>query len=345
MRRSAPLLAPRLAGWIALVALATGCGRPTDAPAPTPEPLGVTLRAPTPALRATRSVGEQPPLPTAIPAPTPTPVIHIVQPGETLIDIAQDYGVTLDALQVANGVLTPETLQIGQRLIIPLGPGAPLLAPRPAGSISGGGLLLPTPAPLPVSVRGAALYETPVGSIVVQGEILNTSGAALENTQVRVALLNDSGEEVAAATAFTALEVIPIDGKSPFGVLFAPSGVPPGAASFVVTPIRAEASTEPGSRYMPIAVTDQEGAVDGLQFKVGGSVANQGSATATGVNVVLTTYDDTGRVTGFRQATVGDGTLPAGATAEFEISIAPNGPHGLPPADYALAAQGQAAQP
>ena len=337
MRRSAPLLAPRLAGWIALVALATGCGRPTDAPAPTPEPLGVTLRAPTPALSATRSVGEQPPLPTAIPAPTPTPVIHIVQPGETLIDIAQDYGVTLDALQAANGVLKPETLQIGQRLIIPLRSGIP--------SATGGGLLLPTPAPLPVSVQGAALHETPVGSIVVQGEILNTSGAALENTQVRVALLNTSGEEVAAATAFTALEVIPIDGKSPFGVLFAPSGVPPGAASFVVTPIRAEASTEPGSRYMSIAVTGREGVVDGLQFKVGGSVANQGSATATGVNVVLTTYDDTGRVTGFRQATVGDGTLPAGATAEFEISIAPNGPHGLPPADYALAAQGQAAQP
>lgn len=329
MRRSAP--------WIALVALATGCGRPTDAPAPTPEPLGVTLPAPTLALRVTRPVGEQPPLPTAIPAPTPTPVIHVVQPGETLIDIAQDYGVTLDALQAANGVLTPETLQIGQRLIIPLGPGAP--------STSGGGLLLPTPAPLPVSVRGAALYETPVGSLVVQGEILNTSGVALENTQVRVALLNDSGEEVAAATAFTALEVIPMDGKSPFGVLFAPSDVPPGAASFVITPIRAEASTEPGSRYMPIVVTGQEGAVDGLQFKVSGSVANQGSATATGVNVVLTTYDDTGRVTGFRQTTVGDGTLPAGATAEFEISLAPNSLHGLPPTDYALAAQGQAAQP
>jgi murein DD-endopeptidase MepM/ murein hydrolase activator NlpD len=296
----------------------------------------VTLRAPAPALRATRSVGEQPPQPTAIPAPTTIPAIHIVQPGETLIDIAQEYGVTLDALQAANGVLKPETLQIGQRLIIPLGPGAPSTS---------GGLLLPTPAPLPVSVQGAALYETPVGSLVVQGEILNTSGAALENTQVRVALLNDSGEEVAAATAFTTLEVIPIDGKSPFGVLFAPSGVPPGVASFAITPIRAEASTEPGSRYLPIVVTGQEGAVDGLQFKVKGSVANQGSAAATGVNVVLTTYDDTGRVTGFRQATVGDGTLPAGATAEFEISIAPNGLPGLPPADYALAAQGQATQP
>lgn len=329
MRRAAPC--------IVLVALVTGCGRPTDAPAPTPEPLGVTLHLPTPAPRATRSIGERLPLPTVVPAPTPTPVIHIVQPGETLIDIAQAHGVTLDALQAANGVLKPETLQIGQRLIIPLRSGTL--------SATGGGLLLPTPAPLPVSVQGAALHETPVGSIVVLGEILNTSGVALENTQVRVALLSDSGEEVAVATAFTALDVIPIGGKSPFGVLFAPSGVPPGASSFTVTPIRAEASTEPGVRYMPIAVTRHEGIVDILQFKVKGTVANEGSAAANDVYVVLTTYDGAGRVTGFRQATIGDGTLPAGATAGFEISIAPNGSSGLPPADYAISAQGRTTQP
>jgi len=327
----------RVVLWIAWITLVTRCGRPTDVPAPTPELLGVTLRLPTPAPRATRSLGERLPLPTAIPAPTPTPVIHIVQPGETLIDIAQAHGITLDALQAANGVLKPETLQIGQRLIVPLQLGA--------ASAAGGGLLLPTPAPLAVSVQGAALYETPVGGIAVLGELLNTSGVALENAQVRVALLSDSGEEVAAATAFAALDVIPIGGKAPFGVLFAPSGAPPGASSYTVTPIRAEASTEPGARYVPIVVAGHEGIVDILQFKVKGTVANEGNAAANDVSVVLTTYDDAGRVTGFRQAAVGDGTLPAGATTGFDISIAPNGPAGLPPADYAIAAQGRSMPP
>lgn len=327
----------RLFRWIAalLVAL-SGCGRPTDTPTPTPEPLGVALGAPTPTPHATRLPGEHTPAPTFTPALTATPVIHIVQPGETLIDIAQQYGITLDALQVANGVLTPETLQIGQRLIIPIGETA-------LQSASSGAILLPTPTPLPVSVQGAALYETPAGSVWVLGEVFNPGSTSLENTQVRVTLLDASGAEVASGTAFAALDVIPIDGRSPFGVLFV--SPPPGATAFVVTAIRAEASTEPGNRYMPIAVTSQQTAMDGLQFSVAGSIANQGPFDTTSVSVVLTTYDAEGRVTGYRQTNVGDGTLAAQAVAEFNISLASNGPLGVAPADYTIFAQGRTAQP
>jgi len=320
--------------WMTIaIILSAGCSRPTDTPTPTPGPLGVILPTPTP--RATRLPGERTPPPTFTPAPTPTPVIHIVQLGETLIDIAQRYNISLDALQAANGVLTPETLQIGQQLIIPIGAGQ--LVP---GS---GGLLLPTPTPLPVTIQGTALYETPAGSVWVLGEVLNPEGTALENTQVRVALLDGSGAEVAVGTAFAALDVIPLGGKSPFGVLFV---LPPaGVASFVVTAIRAEASPEPGNRYMPVVIASRQSAMDGLQFKVTGSIASQGGFNAAGVSVVLTTYDEAGRVTGYRQAIVGDGTLAAGGVIEFEIAIAPNGPAGSLPADYSLAAQGRTAQP
>ncbi|HLF28749.1 MAG TPA: FxLYD domain-containing protein [Anaerolineae bacterium] len=319
--------------WMAIVVgVLTGCARPTDTPTPTPGPLGVILPTFTP--RATRLPGERTPLPTFTPAPTPTPVVHIVQPGETLIDIAQQYGITLDALQAANGVLTPETLQIGQQLIIPIGSGA---QPAP-----GGGLLLPTPTPVPVTIQGTALYETPAGSVWVLGEVHNPGAASLENTQVRVALLDASGAEVASGNAFTALDVIPANGASPFGVLFV---APPAAVSFTVTVIRAEASPEPGNRYMPIAIASQESALAGLQFKVNGSLVNQGNFNAAGVSVVLTTYDATGRVTGYRQITVGDGTLAAGGAAEFTIDIVPNGPVGSIPDHYVLAAQGRTAQP
>lgn len=317
------------------ILVVSGCGRPTDTPTPTAEPLGVLL--PTPTARATRLPGERTPPPTFTPAPTPTPVIHIVQPGETLFDIASHYNISLDALQAANGVLTPETLQIGQRLIIPIGLGGSQTAP------GGSGILLPTPAPLPVIVQGTALYFTPAGSIWVLGEVANPGDTSLENTQLRAALLDESGAEVAAGTAFSALDVIPAGGKSPFGVLF--QSPPSNAVSFAVTAIRAEASGEPGSRYMPIAVASQQSALDGLQFNITGSLVNQGSFNAMAVSVVLTTYDAGGRVTGYRLATVGDGTLAAGAVAEFNLSIAPNGPPGALPADYALFAQGRTAQP
>lgn len=55
------------------------------------------------------------------PSPTaaPTPIVHVVQPGETLSSIAERYGVTVQALQTANGIVNPSHITGGQRLVIP----------------------------------------------------------------------------------------------------------------------------------------------------------------------------------------------------------------------------------
>ena len=192
-------------------------------------------------------------------------------------------------------------------------------------------------------VQGTALYETPAGSVWVLGEIVNPGGSSLENTQVRVALLDASGAEVAVVAAFTALDVIPAGGKSPFGALLV--SPPSGATSFGVTVIRAEGSSEPGSRYMPIAVADQRGALDGLQLHLSGTVVNQGQSSVTDVSVVVTTYDADGRVTGYRQATVGDGRLAAQAAAQFSVLLVLAGPTGTLPAEYSIVAQGRTHRP
>ena len=44
---------------------------------------------------------------------------HIVQPGETLYVIAQQYGVTVDEIVALNSLTNPDQLQVGQQLIIP----------------------------------------------------------------------------------------------------------------------------------------------------------------------------------------------------------------------------------
>lgn len=44
---------------------------------------------------------------------------HVVQPGDTLFEIAQRYGVTVNDLVQANGIDDPRTLRVGQVLIIP----------------------------------------------------------------------------------------------------------------------------------------------------------------------------------------------------------------------------------
>jgi LysM repeat protein len=54
--------------------------------------------------------------------PTPEPVVyHTVQSGETLWDIADQYGVTVEALVAANESVDPDWLQPGQELVVPLG--------------------------------------------------------------------------------------------------------------------------------------------------------------------------------------------------------------------------------
>ncbi len=46
-------------------------------------------------------------------------ITHIVQSGESLSGIAQNYGVTMQAIMAANDLTDPNTIMVGQRLLIP----------------------------------------------------------------------------------------------------------------------------------------------------------------------------------------------------------------------------------
>jgi uncharacterized protein YkwD len=59
------------------------------------------------------------PTPTVSPTPTLEPVYYIVEPGDTLLEIALDYDTTVEAIMLANGLADPRALQIDQQLIIP----------------------------------------------------------------------------------------------------------------------------------------------------------------------------------------------------------------------------------
>jgi hypothetical protein len=78
---------------------------PTSIPTPLPVPTG------TPTPTAT-------PFPTATPEPT-MPRTYVVRPGDTLKDIAFAFDVSVQDLMQINGLTDPDTLQVGQVLIIP----------------------------------------------------------------------------------------------------------------------------------------------------------------------------------------------------------------------------------
>ncbi len=185
---------------IFLAALLAACGKVVT-PQPTTAVVSPASTATaTPHGRLTATAPLPPPADTATPTITPTPIIHVVQGGETLLGIAIDYGVSLEALQAANGIEDPRFLQVGQRLLIPIGQQAGGATP---------GLLLPTPTPMPIGLRGVALYETPVGSLLCLGEIVNTTDVSIINAQVHLMLYDAAGQSVAEADAVAAADLVP----------------------------------------------------------------------------------------------------------------------------------------
>jgi LysM repeat protein len=105
-----------ISGWLQQLGAGGGQGglaTPTP-PAATPTFTPLPTLTPTPTATAT-------PAPTVTPAPTPaaTPLTYVVVQGDTLGAIARRFGVTVAAIQQANGLTDPGRLRVGQRLVIP----------------------------------------------------------------------------------------------------------------------------------------------------------------------------------------------------------------------------------
>jgi LysM repeat protein len=88
---------------------------------PTPSPAATPRSSPLPSPAATAPVPA--PTPTREPEPSPepeaTPLVHIVEAGESLSVIAARYGVTLDAIVQLNELRNPNLIVPGQRILIP----------------------------------------------------------------------------------------------------------------------------------------------------------------------------------------------------------------------------------
>ena len=286
--------------------LLSGCGRLITRPTPTA--VAIVQEAPAVMPRAISTPVPWTPAPTATPTLTPTPIIYIVQAGDNLLGIARQYGVTVEALQEANAITDPRLLQIGQELVIPREEEG--LANQPT----------PTPTPLPFQIANVGFYETPVGSLWCLGEVINNTGAGIEQVQVAVSLYDAEGEMVATGSTFTEFDIIPHEGKMPFALLF--TEPLPGFSHHQVVALSGVTVAHWGRNYMDLTIESDHGEASGERvYVVTGQVRNTGQYDAEQIRMVVTAYDAEGRVVGIRRGSPETQTLGVGESSPFRVSL------------------------
>lgn len=167
----------KVVALLIVLSAAVGLGLLLLGRAPTPwENAGGTSPTPSPSPTNT-------PLPTLPPpTPAPGPLLHTVQPGETLASIAALYGVPLADLIAVNKIPDPNLIRVGQVLVIPGRWVTPTPAP-PAPTAGPVGAVGPSPTPIP---RPILPTLTPAGPPMVEiAGVLGAGDLAREVVRIR----------------------------------------------------------------------------------------------------------------------------------------------------------------
>jgi LysM repeat protein len=303
--------------FVAVCLPLAGCGRILQPPTPTTIASILTTPTDTPRPTATRRATFTPvpatPSDTPTPTVTPTPIIYVIKKGDTLLPIARQFGITVKAIQEANGITDPRRLQIGQEIIIPLKEG------------EGQPTVVPTPTPVALRIEGLAFHRTPADSLWCMGEIVNLSGRAAEEVQVQVSLHDEQGVLLASGEAYSQLDVLAAGGRAPFAILF--RAAPDNFAQYQTRILGGVPSTHLGPRYPDLEIVERWGGwLDENNYQVRGQVHNAGQAEAEQVAVIITLYNEEEHVVGARTVDIAAEVFLVDATAPFEVTLTPLGP-------------------
>ncbi|MBZ0276515.1 MAG: LysM peptidoglycan-binding domain-containing protein, partial [Anaerolineae bacterium] len=135
--------------------------------------------------------------------------IHVVQRDENLFRIALSYGLTVDELAQLNGIVDPSSIQVGQRLLVPVAGAAPVVPQTH------------TVQPGETLQSVAALYGLTVDDLVVRNNLIDANrifvGQVLTITSVEIAL-PPTPEAVAQASPPSNMIHIVLPGETLFRI-------------------------------------------------------------------------------------------------------------------------------
>jgi LysM repeat protein len=239
--------------------------------------------------------------------PSPTPFTYTIQAGDTMSELAQKFGVPLDALIAANPNVSPNAMSVGQTLRIPGDEN------NPTGEA--------TPTAVPFAISQIQCYPTLDNGMWCFTLARNESSDSLENLSAQLSLLSADGGLVATQVAIPPLNVLPPHSSLPLTVFF-PSPAPVDASPRIQ--ILSAINLPPGDlRYLTVSFVDPLTVIasDGRTARVSGQVSLPAdSVPAKTVWVVAVAYDSASRVVGFRRWE-GSGLQP-GASIQFDLTVA-----------------------
>lgn len=128
------------------------------------------------------------------PIPTSTPQVYIIESGDTFSEIAEKFKISISDLRAANPDVNPNSLTIGDSILIP----------DPSAIFASAS----TPTPLPVPITQTVCYADNSSGLHCFALIQNNTNQILENVSANINLLDENNNVIASQTAFTILDFI-----------------------------------------------------------------------------------------------------------------------------------------
>ncbi len=237
------------------------------------------------------------------PVPTSTPAVYVIQAGDTLSELAETFKVSQDDLRAANPDLNPNSMSIGQTILIP-DPSAALAAAS-------------TPTPVPAPVTQTVCHPTADSGLWCFALIQNPTADALENVSAQITLLDADGTTVASQIAFMPIDILPPNSSMPVYVFFPNMSANVTPRVQVLSALQASASS-----YLPAILNNTLAQIgnNGRTAQLSGQVyLPPESQTATRVWVAAVAYDKNGTVVGVKRWE-GAGIQP-GTSINFNFAV------------------------
>ncbi len=173
-------------------------------------------------------------------------------------------------------------------------------------------------------VTGAACYETPMGSLICLGQVLNTFDLPVKEVQIEVQLLASDGSLLAAQDAFVSRWMIPAGAVGPYRVLF--DRVPEGYAGAFAFVNGGQVVVDADSHYAALVSKQVSGAFVLDQYQITLSVINTGPAAVDQIAITMTLLNEYDQVTGFRRVYLDPSRrLPPGESLTITLKVIPQG--------------------